>query len=206
MHGPAAGPTGGAGAYGAPVFTGEVDGISARDWTAFIGRSAPIYLQRMAAMQSRNTKVSMTFSAFLLGPFYFAYRKMWGWSILSLGLTFLFFIPQVFWATAQLGTPLIPALSIETWEMVILVCSYLSLAVRVVSGLFALFLYRRESAEKIRAARAQHPSDTDYYAALPKRGGVSIAGVCVSIAAYFLFVFVLFLLFGNEVLAAIYML
>mgnify|MGYP000099142131 FL=1 len=54
-----------------------MDGIARQDWLDYIGPAAPAYLAAYSRMQLQKSKVSMSFSALLFGPFYFFYRKAW---------------------------------------------------------------------------------------------------------------------------------
>ena len=53
----------------------KMDGIARQDWLDYIGPAAPAYLAAYSRMQLQKSKVSMSFSALLFGPFYFFYRK-----------------------------------------------------------------------------------------------------------------------------------
>ena len=55
----------------------QMDGISCKDWNAYIGRSAPSYMTTYSRMELTHSKIAMSFSALLFGPFYFFYRKAW---------------------------------------------------------------------------------------------------------------------------------
>ena len=48
-----------------------IDGVPYQDWVDFIGTAAPVYLNDYSQMQLRHSKISMSFSALLFGPFYF---------------------------------------------------------------------------------------------------------------------------------------
>ena len=53
----------------------KMDGIARQDWLDYIGPAAPAYLAAYSRMQLQKSKVSMSFSALLFGPFYFFYRR-----------------------------------------------------------------------------------------------------------------------------------
>ena len=46
-----------------------IDGIPSSDWSDYIGKAAPAYLNDYSRMQLQHTKISMSFSALLFGPF-----------------------------------------------------------------------------------------------------------------------------------------
>lgn len=49
-----------------------IDGVPYQDWVDYIGTAAPVYLNDYSQMQLRHSKISMSFSALLFGPFYFS--------------------------------------------------------------------------------------------------------------------------------------
>ena len=53
-----------------------IDGIPSSDWMTYIGTAAPAYLNDYSRMQLQHTKISLSFSALLFGPFYFFYRSL----------------------------------------------------------------------------------------------------------------------------------
>ena len=51
-----------------------LDGIPCKDWASYIGPASPAYLSTYCRMQLAHSKISMSFSALLFGPFYFFYH------------------------------------------------------------------------------------------------------------------------------------
>lgn len=178
--GPAASPLGGM--QGA--FAAEIDGIPQADWANYIGNAAPIYLARLTQMQQRNSKLSMTFSAFFVSPFYFAYRKMWGWAVLALVTMLLMTTAQVALIAADAGNPMLPWIPYDVLYNISTIGYYVYLATRVLFGLFAVQLYRQKARKKIRALRAQHEAGADYRDALVRAGGVSTVGLVVALVLF----------------------
>ena len=73
-----------------------IDGVPYQDWVDFIGTAAPVYLNDYSQMQLRHSKISMSFSALLFGPFYFFYRKAWKPAFGFLAAELLLFRPARF--------------------------------------------------------------------------------------------------------------
>lgn len=206
--GQATGGYGGYTGYGSFVppldMNGEIDGIPKRDWAEYIGRSANVYLQRMDNMEKRGSKISMMISAFLVSPYYFAYRKLWGWSIFALGIFLLLMLPQIFLAMAEAGASPFPGLSLDTLSIITIVANYLSLGARIVFGLFAMHLYRKEAGRKIKLLREQFSDEQAYHDAIAKKGGVSMAGTIAVLALSAVFYFALIVALGDGLIAALY--
>ena len=188
------------GAFGANV---QIEGISSADWATFIGPSAPIYLSRMSHMQLQKRNISFLFSAFLFSPTYFAYRKMWGWAAATLAATFFFFLPQMLVIGATAGVMVLPNISLETLETINMVTSYISLALRLICGMFALYLYQRNGTKQIHTLQKAGWSQADYQMQLAKTGGVSMLGVGLILILMFVMMFAFISFCGNDFLNAL---
>lgn len=189
---------------GAPPYvdySGEIDGISKADWAAYIGNSAPVYIMRMSQQDKQNTKISFMFSAFFLTPFFFLYRKMWGWAaatiafgVLGFGLSFLSFMVAA-------SNPAVAFIDPGFLGGLITIYNLLNFVISILAGIFGLYLYRRGAAKKIKALRAIHSDDTAYHAALSKKGGTSIVAVVISIAIIFVFSTIFTYTIGVDIVA-----
>lgn len=187
-------------AGGAGAVTGEIDGIPAADWAAFIGPAAPQYLPRLAIQAKQKRKWSFMFSPFVLGAFYFAYRKMWAWAAIALASFALLNAADMLWILGEAGVPLFPALSQELLRNIADICWPLSFLRQVVFGVFALYLYRRDAGVKIRRVKESAPG-ADAPGALQRAGGVSVVGPVVLVALYFVFSFLLYAWGGESLLS-----
>lgn len=168
------------GVYGPGMnMQGEIDDIPKADWARYIGKSSDQYLYRMTQQNMRKSKIGVVLSAFFLGPYYFAYRKMWGWAALSFVLYILATVPTYLGFMVDNANPLVGGLSVDTVTLISQIVSFVNLAVRLVFSLFGTYLYRQNAGKKIKALRSTHPGDAEYQAALQKKGGVSIVGVVV---------------------------
>ncbi len=187
-----------------PSGAAEIDGISQADWASYIGNSAPVYLFRLSAMAQRERKLSFMFSAFFLSPFYFAYRKMWGWAALALLVTILSYATQFFGLAAGAGVNL---LSFWPAEAVVRMADNLGLlwwGVNLLFGIFALYWYRRKGAKVIHGLREQYQQDYEYRSALGQAGGVSVAGAVVALGLVAAFIMGMAAVMNEETLVAIY--
>lgn len=159
--------------------TGEIDGISKADWAKYIGRNSQQYIMRMEQQDQRKSKIGIVFSAFFLSPFYFAYRKMWGWAILSFILSTLASVPTFLEIMVLNQNPLVAGLQMSTVSVIMQVTSFVYLAIRILLGMFATYLYRKNAGKKIKALRNSYPDNTAYNNALQKKGDVSMLGVAL---------------------------
>ncbi|MDL2293740.1 DUF2628 domain-containing protein [Ruminococcaceae bacterium OttesenSCG-928-D13] len=185
-------------------FSGEIDGISKRDWAEFIGAAAPTYLMRMGQMTRRNGKISFMFSAFLCPQYYFAYRKMWLWAILGLVIDLAVYFVNVIQQVAQAGFMVFAWLSPDTLYMIYDVLVFLVLGIRIASGLFALYLYKQDATKKIVAISADFGTSPVYHEELRKKGGVSVLGVVLCVVLFMVFNYAVVAFIGVDAVNALY--
>ena len=72
-----------------------IDGIKAKDWAAYVGRSPMYYLMQFFRMSMTKRKVAVCLSAFLFGPAYLLYRKMWKEGLLTALLSIALSVPSL---------------------------------------------------------------------------------------------------------------
>ena len=154
-----------------------IDGIPSSDWMTYIGTAAPAYLNDYSRMQLQHTKISLSFSALLFGPFYFFYRKAWKPAFGFLAAELLLAVPTLLQLMQITGSTMAPALSDSTMVLLARICSALSFLLMVVRGMYGKWLYRKSAAEKIKRIRAEFPDAAQRKAVLAAQGGVSIAAV-----------------------------
>ena len=162
---------------------GDIDGFTPQEWTAYIGASAPSYLNRMAIQDMRGTKFSFTLSAFIFGAFYFAYRKMWGWAAIAFATFLLLQAPATLFMLADAGVPFMAGFSIDVLRNLAVVANYLSLFRSMFFGIMALQLYRKQAVKHMGEIKAKSPQNT-YYLYMQK-GGVNIAVVVLMLLILF---------------------
>ena len=154
-----------------------MDGIPCKDWAAYIGSASPAYLSTYCRMQLQHSKISMSFSALLFGPFYFFYRKAWKPAFAFLAAEILLTLPTLINLMQITGSSLAPGLSDSALVLLSRVCSVLSFLLMVVRGMYGKWFYRKSAAEKIRRIRAEFPDDAQRKAVLCAQGGTSWAAV-----------------------------
>lgn len=71
----------------------EIGGITAHEISAYIGGNSIYYLRQFRMMQTSSTQWSWNWAAFIFGPFYFFYRKLYKVGIALLLLHILLSVP-----------------------------------------------------------------------------------------------------------------
>lgn len=164
-----------------------IDGIPYSDWNDYIGKAAPVYLNDYSRMQLQHTKISLSFSALLFGPFYFFYRKAWKPAFAFLAAELLLFVPTLLQMMQITGSSLSLGLSDSTYVVLGRVVSLASFALMLVRGMFAKWFYRKSAAKHIRRIRAEFPDDAQRSVVLSAQGGVSWGAVLGSLLLLMVF-------------------
>ena len=92
-----------------------MDGIPCADWASYIGPASPAYMNTYCRMQLAHSKVSMSFSALLFGPFYFFYRKAWKPAFGFLAAELLLAVPTLLQLMQITGSTMAPASATPPW-------------------------------------------------------------------------------------------
>ncbi len=159
----------------------RMDGIARQDWLDYIGPAAPAYLAAYSRMQLQKSKISMSFSALLFGPFYFFYRKAWRPAFGFLAAEMLLAAPTFIEMLQLSGSSFAPALSASALTVLARVCSLLSFLLMLVRGMYGKWLYRRSAASRIRRIQSEFPDARQRQAGLRAQGGVSFGAVFLCI-------------------------
>lgn len=155
----------------------EFEGVSAKDWSTYLGRSSPYYLLLFRRMDETKRKIFPSLSAFIFGPLFLLYRKVWNWGILASVVYFLGTLPNLLYLILNAADPSAqPAALLTT---LVQVSSFLLPAIKLAISLFAFSLVRREGAKKIHRLKERAATPEAYQVALAAHASPSVAGVIV---------------------------
>ena len=160
----------------------QLDGIPCKDWNAYIGPAAPSYMTTYSRMELTHSKVAMSFSALLFGPFYFFYRKAWKPAFGFLAAELLLSAPYFIDMLQITGSTLSPGLSDSALLLLSRVCSFLGFLLMVLRGMYGKWFYRQSAAARIRRIQSEFPDAEQRRAVLSAQGGTSLAAVLGSLA------------------------
>lgn len=153
-----------------------IDGIQAQDWAAFTGHSALYYLMQFFRMEKTGRKITFCFSAFLLGPVYFFYRKMWKQGIAMALVQLVLYMPLALLVLQQYNPAVLGGvLTGAAWlEPAAFACDILWCAFKVFMGLSAVAWYQKTAKRRIEDICARCPDEQDRARELALQGGTSI--------------------------------
>ena len=152
-----------------------IDGIQAQDWATFTGRSALYYLMQFFRMEKTGKKITLCFSAFLLGPIYFFYRKMWKQGIVLALVQLVLYTPLALLVLQQYNPAVLGGmLTGAAWlEPAAFACDILWCAFKVFMGLSAVAWYQKTAKRRIEGIYARYPDEQDRARELAQQGGTS---------------------------------
>ncbi len=188
------------------VLEKEFDGISTSDWIKFIGPSAAQYLYQFKRMDDKKNKYKITFcwSALLFSTFFFAYRKMWNWALLSAIGNIIISIPTFIALFAYLGMPFATSVADSTLSTMSFICMLLSWAISIFFSLFSFYLYRQHAVKKIQKIKEKNLPEFEYSHELIRAGAPTFVGVGLIIAVLFVASYAFTFWVGPENIYALY--
>lgn len=152
----------------------EFGGIKSKDWACFIRKAVPYYMLRFFQMEATRQKVSLSLSAFIFGPMYFYYRKMYRWAAIYSALYVFCYLPTLVLFWYDTGSALTAGIDPRLWLNIANVLSYLNMGIKVVAGLFATYLYKRHASQKIHQVYSTCNQDSLRSQLLGKLGGTNL--------------------------------
>lgn len=167
----------------------EIDGVAAKYWTEYIGRSAPLYLYQFDRMDKTHRKTGICWSALLFAPIYFFYRKSWFWGIMATLGQLLMAAPGLFYLMGMAGYPIVGALGLTKALLsnLVTITFFASSAVNVAWGLFATYLYRRSAGKKLRKLRDKANGSAEAFSeSIRKHAGPSRAAAVAVVVVWLL--------------------
>lgn len=181
-----------------------IDGIKARDWAAFVGRSPVYYLMHFFRMSETKQRVTFSFSAFFFGPAYLFYRKLWKEGIVTAVLMLFFTLISTLDLIAYYDADFFGTLPIGWLPYASTICYVGSWALRVLLGLFAVSWYQKRAKARIQNIYAHCPEGEARTDALLQAGGVSVPAVVIYFVVSLVFELALLYLSGPTFLGLMY--
>lgn len=160
-----------------------IDGIRARDWASYVGRSSLYYLMHFFRMSKTRQKIGLCFSAFFFGPAYLFYRKMWKQGLLTAVLWLLLQVPFLLTILTYFNAPLLGAMPTGWLPTAMVICNFASAFLNFALGLFSVSWYKKEAEANIRAICEEFPEGDARADALALRGGTSMPAAILYYAA-----------------------
>lgn len=154
-----------------------IEGIKAKDWATFVGRSPMYYLMQFFRMSETKQKITVSLSAFLFGPAYLFYRKMWKQGLLATLVLVVLNVPGFMQLVATFNPSFFCSMPLGWLSTASTICQVGSWAFQIVLGLFAVGWYHDQSKAQIQQIYTACPEGELRTQALAQRGGTSFLAV-----------------------------
>ena len=151
-----------------------IDGIKAKDWAAFVGRSPIYYLMQFFRMSETKQKVTLSLSAFLFGPAYLFYRKMWKQGLLATLVMVVLSIPGFMSIIATFNPAFFGSLPLGWLPAAYTIGEIGIWAFKVILGMFAVSWYHDSSKAQIEEIYMACPEGDGRTELLLQRGGTNL--------------------------------
>ena len=151
-----------------------IDGIKAKYWAAYVGRSPVYYLMQFFRMSVTKRKTTICLSALFFGPGYLFYRKVWKPALITALLTVLLSVPNFMEIIATFNPGFFGALPLGWLPVAATICQFASWGLNVVMGLYAVSWYRDTAKRNISSICTQYPEGDTRTAALVTSGGTNL--------------------------------
>ncbi len=163
----------------------DIDGNTVGEYSAYVGKNkAYYYIPKFLRFASKNGgKFSFNLPAFFLSPFWFFYRKMPQWGILTLVLSIVTGIPTILQYFLY-GTGM-AFLNSAGFAMIAMLCGLVNWIMSFACGIFGNYLYYRKAKADIEYIKANEPDVTRREPLYVQKGGPSVAYLAISLAVLF---------------------
>ena len=151
-----------------------IEGIKAKDWAAFVGRSPMYYLMQFFRMSETKQKVTLSLSAFLFGPAYLFYRKMWKQGLLATLVMVVLSIPGFMSIIATFNPTFFGSLPLGWLPAAYTIGEIGIWAFKVILGMFAVSWYHDSSKAQIEEIYMACPEGDGRTELLVQRGGTNL--------------------------------
>lgn len=166
----------------------EFDDIKLSEAAEFIGTNKFYYLTLFKRMKETGKKISLNAICLLFPQFYFANRKMWAETIITVVITVLLSIPTLIYYLYMLGNsydvPFSININTDSLEVMISISNYITMAFRIAVCLFANWFYYRHMVRKVRAIK--NTSEDDSMQKIKTSGGTSFLNMVIAFGIQFL--------------------
>lgn len=151
-----------------------IDGVKAKDWATFVGRSPMYYLMQFFRMSETKHRITFSFSAFFFGPAYLLYRKMWKEGIALAVISLLLYIPSLMGTVAYYNAGFFGDMPVGWLPAAATASDIISWVIRILLALFAVSLYEKHAKARIQEVCARCPEGPERTEELSRAGGTNI--------------------------------
>ena len=180
--------------------TEEHDGVTVLELSEFVATNRFYYLPLFRLMQKTGKRISLNFIGLLCPQMYFAYRKMWLWTLVTVFLKFFLSIPSLisyFVTTTQRSLSFVD-ISSSSFAAIEKASNVGWIAFSLLCCLFSNFMYYRFSVRKIRRIKNTAETEQERKELTMAEGGCSFSNMLlafiIELACTFALFFILYIM------------
>ena len=190
--------------YGLPPFVNvstvsadtDVDGNTVGEYSDYVGAKFFYYIPKFLRFSKTGSKISFNFAALFFTPFWFAYRKMPLYAVITWLITAVTAVPStVLYLTQRMGMT-IPWLDTVGFAVFYNLSYIVSNILSIAAAAFGNYLYYRKAKSDIDRIKQTSAGPESLKQQLSAAGGVSIAGVWAIVGLTVVFSFIMTMVFG----------
>ncbi len=160
----------------------QMDGVTVKEMTSFIATNRFYYLPVFRMMKKTGKKLSFNITCLFFPELYFANRKMWAMTLLSILLKFMIAIPtSLVMLSEQMGMTF-DWINMEStlFSVVVNLSSLVDLAFSMICCLFGNYFYYRFALKKIKNVKKETTVPEQLYVNLAEAGGTSTVNIILA--------------------------
>ena len=162
----------------------EFENVKLSEAAEFVGSNRIYYLPLFKKMKETGSKISMNIICFLFPQFYFANRKMWAETLLSIAVKFITSIPTLIYCLymMEISSDILKSINVEStaFNLVVEICSIISFAFQIIMCLFANWLYYRHTIRKIKNIKNSGIDESAVAEKIKVSGGTSFLNMFIA--------------------------
>lgn len=178
----------------------QMGDVTVKEMTSFVATNRFYYLPIFRMMKITGKKLSFNLTCLFFPQFYFANRKMWAMTLLSILLRFVIAVPSSLLVLSEQMGITFDWLNTQStlFNMIVNVTSIADLAFSMICCLFGNYFYYRFALKKIKNIKKETKVPEQLYGNLTEAGGTSVGNIVlaavIQLALTFTFSLALFLL------------
>ena len=152
----------------------DVDGNTVGEYTEYVGSKFYYYIPKFLRFSKSGSKFSFNFAAFFIPQFWFAYRKMPLYSIISIFASMLFSMPSIILYGQEAGYFSFAWTNSQAFQTVDMLFYILSYVFSLACGIFGNWLYYRKARRDVTRIKSEVPDVAAAVQRMKLEGGVSM--------------------------------
>lgn len=177
----------------------EFEDVKLSDTADFIGTNKLYYLTLFKKFKETGKKISLNIICFLFPQLYFANRKMWAETLLSVFVSFITSVSAViyYFYAMDISAGILEKVNVnsKSFEAIYEISNFILIAFKIVMCLLANWLYYRHTIRKIKSIRTSGIDENAATAKIKASGGTSAGAIFIALGIQFVLTMILIYLF-----------